>query len=168
MVCRRSFFSGFQRIFKERNLLLHPHLVVWLLVFLLFIFFLQNKTNSQSKSWSVSSSITPDFRGVIDAILLTQIKTSFLPMSHFLKVPPLLLYKSSLCSWCLTTSLISPSPTFSIYKCLASAPPGLYSHPRIDTRYFVDYLGCSRPVQLPFYLWLMIYLLSSGRYSFHS
>lgn len=55
---------------------------------ILFIFLLQNKTSSQLKPWSVSSWATLNFKGAIDAILVTQIDILFLPMLPSLKILP--------------------------------------------------------------------------------
>ena len=59
-----------------------------LIVFVLSIFLLQDKTSSRPIPQSVSSLASLDFKGVIDPILLTQINISSLLMSHSLRIPP--------------------------------------------------------------------------------
>ena len=57
-------------------------------VSVLFIFSFLGKTNSQSKSRSVSSWVVLAFKGFIDVILPTLITTSSLSMSLSLRIPP--------------------------------------------------------------------------------
>ena len=59
--------------------------LVFLVVFVLSIFLLLDKTSSQPKSRSVSSSIIPNFNEDIIAPLLINIDTLFLLMLHFLR-----------------------------------------------------------------------------------
>ena len=70
--------------------------LVSLVVFVLSIFLLLDKTSFQPKPRSVSSSIILGFNEVIVATLLIHIDTLSLPMSHFLRIilcslPPSLL-----------------------------------------------------------------------------
>ena len=66
--------------------------LVSLVVFVLSIFLLLDKTSFQSNPQSVSSSVIPDFNEVIVATLLIHIDTLSLAMSHFLRT---LLYSLS-------------------------------------------------------------------------
>ena len=59
--------------------------LVSLVVSVLSTFLLLDKTSSQPKLQSVSSSIIPDFNEVITATLLIHINTLSLSMSHFLR-----------------------------------------------------------------------------------
>ena len=59
--------------------------LVSLVVSVLSIFLLLDKTSSQPKLRSVSSSIVPGFNEVINATLLIHINTLSLPMSNFLR-----------------------------------------------------------------------------------
>ena len=70
--------------------------LVYLVVSVLFIFLLLDKTTSQPKPRSVSSSVIPAFTQDITATLLIHIDIVSLPMSHFLRtllcsLPPTLL-----------------------------------------------------------------------------
>ena len=59
--------------------------LVFFVVSVLFIFLLLDKTSSQPKPRSVSSSVIPTFNKDITATLLIHIDTLSLPMSHFLR-----------------------------------------------------------------------------------
>ena len=59
--------------------------LISLVVFVLSIFLLLDKTSFQPKPRSVSSSVIPGFNEVIVATLLIHIDTLSLPMSHFLR-----------------------------------------------------------------------------------
>ena len=80
-----------------------------LVVFVLSVFLLLNKTSSQSKPRNVSSSVIPSFNEVIVATFLIHIDTLSLPMSHILR--------TLLCS-------ISPTlPVLMSYLCPFFIPP---------------------------------------------
>lgn len=72
------FLTNLSRVFSLESLV----------VLVLFIFLLLNKTSSQLKASSMSSWVTPDLRGVTNVILLTQTNTSSLSISPPLRAPP--------------------------------------------------------------------------------
>ena len=89
-------------------------LIVSLVVFVLFIFAILGKKNSQIKPLSVSSWVIIAFRGVIAIILKTLITTLSLLMSHSLRIPFFFLpsVARSLVLDVLSIPLALPSPNF--------------------------------------------------------
>ena len=121
-------------------------------MYVLFIFLLLGKTNSQTKPRSVSSSVILTFSEVIDVILPTLIATSSLLMSLSLGVPfssPLQRVLLFLMSYLF---LVLPSLDFSSPPTDAdSTTLGLYSPPSSSYRALADSSSMppSSPTQVP-------------------